>query len=146
MKLNIALQGKPVPQNRKYSFNFMTNYRLAGITSNKYLKNLNVGGRVSWQDRGAIGFMEGAADADGIVREYDANKPIYDSSHTFVDLFAGYDFRLWQNKIRARVQLNVRNAFESGRLQAFATNPDGSLTRFRIIDPREFVLSVSFDL
>lgn len=146
MRLNYALQGKPVPQNRKYKFNYMTNFRLSGITSHHIWKNVSVGGRVSWEDRGSIGFLGGEPDSDGIVRQYDANRPVWDSSHKYVDLFTGYDFRMWRDRVRARVQLNVRNVFEDGRLQAYEANPDGTPRRFRIIDPREFILSVNFDI
>jgi hypothetical protein len=57
-----------------------------------------------------------------------------------------YDLRFMQNRIRARVQLNVRNVFEDGRLQPIAVNPDGSPWAFRIIDPRQFILSCTFSL
>lgn len=146
MKLNYALEGKPVPQNRKYRANLMTNLRLSGLTKNKVLKNLNVGGRLSWEDKASIGFGPGAADADGVIRQYDANTVYYDKSRFYMDLFAGYDLRLAKDRVRCRIQLNVKNALESGRLQAFTVRPDGTPTRFRIIDPREYLLSVNFDL
>jgi hypothetical protein len=40
----------------------------------------------------------------------------------------------------------VRDAFEGGRLQAVGANPDGSIYAWRIVDPRRFILSASFDL
>jgi hypothetical protein len=146
MALTLALQGKSVPQGRRYTANYLTSYRLAGITDNRFLKNLTVGGRINWQDKGIVGYYEGAADADGIVRNYDATHPIWDDSHTYVDVFFGYDLRLFSNRVRTHLQLNVRNIQESGRLQAYGANPDGTLTRYRIIDPREYVLQVNFDL
>jgi hypothetical protein len=146
MALTMALQGKSVPQGRRYNVNYLTSYRLAGITGNRYLKNATVGGRVNWQDKGIVGYYEGAADADGIVRNYNPNRPIWDDSHFYVDVFFGYDLRLFNDRVRSHIQLNVRNIQESGRLQAYNANPDGTLTRYRIIDPREFVLQVSFDL
>jgi hypothetical protein len=48
--------------------------------------------------------------------------------------------------VRTRVQLNVKDAFESGRLQKVAVNPDGSAFAYRIINPRQFILSMAFDL
>jgi hypothetical protein len=48
--------------------------------------------------------------------------------------------------VTANIQLNVRNVTENGRLQAISARPDGVSTAFRIIDPRLFILSVSFDL
>lgn len=85
-------------------------------------------------------------DADGVIRSLNRQKPVHDPARTYVDLFASYSFRLNQNKIRARVQLNARNAFEGGRLQAVGVNPDGTPFNFRIIDPRQFILTTTFDL
>jgi hypothetical protein len=48
--------------------------------------------------------------------------------------------------VRARIQFNVKNVFEGGRLQAVAFNPDGQPYAFRIIDPRQFILQAKFDL
>jgi hypothetical protein len=59
---------------------------------------------------------------------------------------ASYRFRLFENKVRGSLQLNVRNLFEDGRLQAVGANPDGSIYAWRIIDPRRIILSASFDL
>jgi hypothetical protein len=44
------------------------------------------------------------------------------------------------------VQLNVKDVFEDGRLQPVGANPDGSTYAYRIIEPRRFILSASFDL
>jgi hypothetical protein len=48
--------------------------------------------------------------------------------------------------MRALIQLNVRNAFEDGRLQAVGVNPDGRPYIYRIIDPRQFILTTTFEL
>ena len=45
-----------------------------------------------------------------------------------------------------RLQLNVTNVLEDGRLQAVAVNPDGAPWAFRIVDPRQFILTATFDL
>ena len=54
--------------------------------------------------------------------------------------------RLFDEKTRCRLQLNVRNVFENGRLQPFVYNPDGTPWNYRIIDPRQFILTATFDL
>ena len=142
LKLAVANQNKPRSQVREWRFAAITNYT---FTEGR-LKNLSIGGGLRWEDQASIGFLGGAADPDGIVRTLDANKPVYDKRRTYYDLSAGYDLRFRQNKIRARVQLNIRNAFERGRLQAVAVNPDGQPYAYRIIDPRQFILSTTFDL
>jgi hypothetical protein len=40
----------------------------------------------------------------------------------------------------------VENVQEGGRLQAVAAYPDGTPNAYRIIDPRKFILSATFDL
>lgn len=146
LKLAVAVQGKPRTQTREWRVNFVTNYRLAGITEHRILKNLNVGGAVRWEDKASIGFYGAAPDADGIVRSLDPSKPVWDKARAYFDFLAGYDLRMFQNKVRARVQLNIRNAFEDGRLQRIAVNPDGGAWAYRIIDPRQFILSATFSL
>jgi hypothetical protein len=75
----------------------------------------------------------------------DRTRPIYDQARYTVDLSASYNLRLY-NKVRTRLQLNVRNVLEDGRLQPIAYNPDGQAWNYRIIDPRQFILSATFDL
>ena len=80
------------------------------------------------------------------MRSLDRNKPYWDKSRYYIDLLARYNFRFFGDKVRARLQLNVRNIFEDGRLQAVGINPDGSPYAFRIVDPRQFILQATFDL
>jgi hypothetical protein len=44
-----------------------------------------------------------------------------------------------------KVQLNVNNVFEDGKLVPIAVNFDGLPWAYRIIDSRQFVLTTSFD-
>ena len=87
-----------------------------------------------------------APDPDGVVRTLDRDRPVFDSSRFYLDLNVGYGLRLFSDRIRTRLQLNVRNALEGGRLQAVAVNPDGAPFAYRIVDPRQFILSVSLEL
>ena len=80
------------------------------------------------------------------MRTLDRNRPVFDDSRFYVDLSAGYGLRLFSDKVRTRLQLNVRNALEGGRLQAVAVNPDGAPFAYRIVDPRQFILTATFDL
>jgi hypothetical protein len=139
-----ANAGKPRQQTREWSFSGTTNFRLSGITENKWLKQLSVGGTVSWMDKAAVGYY-GITDSDGVIRSYDRTRPIYDKARYTVDLLASYNLRLL-NKVRTRLQLNVRNVLEDGRLQPIAYNPDGQAWNYRIIDPRQFILTATFDL
>jgi hypothetical protein len=142
LKLAIANQGKPRSQVREWRFNSLVNYTF----SEGRLKDLSLGGALRWEDQAAIGFRGAAPDADGVVRTLDRNRPVFDAARTYVDLSAGYALRLFAGKVRTRLQLNVRNAFEGGRLQPVAVNPDGVPFAYRIIDPRQFILTATFDL
>ena len=142
LKLAIANQGKPRSQVREWRFNGLTKYT---FTQGR-LKGLDIGGAVRWEDRAAIGFLGAAPESDGVVRTLDPDKPVYDKSRYYFDFLANYNFRIFNDRVRGRVQLNVRNIFENGRLQPVAVNPDGRPFAYRIIDPRQFILSTSFDL
>lgn len=146
MKLAIATQGKIRSQYREWSSSMLTNYKLRGITSNRWLKNLDIGGAVRWEGKAIIGYRGAAPDPDGVIRELDAAKPVYDSARYYVDFMAGYNLRFYRDKVQCRLQFNVSNVFEDGRLQAVAVNPDGTPWAFRIIDPREFIFQASFKL
>ncbi|MBC8002389.1 MAG: TonB-dependent receptor plug domain-containing protein [Opitutaceae bacterium] len=145
LNLYQALEGKSKPQVRQYRANFSTNLRLSGITEQRILKRFNVGGAFRWEDKGAIGFYS-VQQPPVIATTLDGTRPIYDQSRYYVDAFMGYRTPFLSNKVTATVQLNVRNVTESGRLQAISARPDGVATAFRIVDPRLFILSVTFDL
>jgi outer membrane receptor protein involved in Fe transport len=145
--LGIAQQtvGKSLPQIRKYHANLNTNFYLRGITENKWLRNLNVGGAVRWEDKGSIGYY-GVQQLPAIITDLDKNNPIWSKSHVYVDLLAAYRTKIFSNKVGLTVQLNVKNVQEGGRLQAVSAFPDGTPNAYRIVDPRQFILSATFDL
>ena len=146
LKQASANAGKPRPQTREWRAAFTTDYRFAGHFSDSWMRDLSVGGSIRWEDQAAVGYYGAAPIFNGAVVEYDPNRPIYDDARTYVDLKVGYNLRLFDDRVRCRLQLNVRNAFESGRLQPFVYNPDGTAWNYRIIDPRQFILSATFDL
>lgn len=138
----VANAGKPRSQVRRWRANALTNYDF----TDGLLRNWNIGGAVRWESKAAIGFRGRAPDASGIIFELDPNQPIYDKSRAHFDFNVGYRFKFAGDRVRGRVQLNIRDAFEGGRLQAVAANPDGSPYAFRIIDPRQFILTTTFEL
>ena len=146
--------GRPRPQIREYSAKFNTRYNLSGISENRILKNMTVGGSLRWASKGAIGFygkgytpgMDLTLAANRIL-QLDPTRPIYSSDEANVDVFVTYRTKLFSDKIRANFQLNVRNVQEDGgRLQKTAAFFDGKASTYRIVDPRQFILTASFDL
>ena len=141
----LASQGKSRPQVRKYRVNAATSYQLAGLTEQKYLKRVTVGGAARWEDKGAIGYY-GVQSLPAIVTDLDPNRPIWDKSHLYLDAFASYRTRLFRDKIGATFQFNVRNLTEGGRLQPISAYPNGRPAAFRIVDPRLFIFTATFEL
>ena len=111
---------------------------------------MTVGGALRWESKASIGFLAGPAETSGpyqgAVLFLDNDKPVWDKARAYLDLSASYRFKLFSDKVRTRAALNVRNVTEGGRLQPIAVNPDGTPYAYRIIDPRQFILSVSFEL
>lgn len=148
LRIDRATRGTARPQIREWRFNLATSYRLAGITDHRTLRNFSVGGGVRWESKGAIGYygipLNGSLEA---AEDLDPSRPIWDKSHAYFDAFVSYQMRLFNDKVRARFQLNVRNIQEShARLQAVGAYPNGEAHTFRIVDPRSFVLTATFDL
>jgi hypothetical protein len=140
------LEGRPRPQLSKYTAKFSTRYRLSGITEHRILNNMTVGGSMRWSDKKAIGFL-GVQSLPATITALDANKPVYTPAETYIDLFVAYRTRLFGDRVRANFQLNARNVGEKGGgLLPIQVFPDGSPLAYRIIDPRQFILSASFEL
>jgi len=140
-----ATEGKSRPQIRRYNFRLSTRLNLAGVTEQRLLRKFTIGGGVRWEDRGAIGYF-GLEQLPAVITTLDANRPIYDSSHLYVDPWVRYSTRLFANKVGFALQLNVVNIGEGGRLQPISAWPDGTPNAYRIVDPRKFVLTATFDL
>ncbi len=115
---------------------------------------MSVGGSLRWSSKGAIGFYglgydpaKNLALPENKILQLDPNRPIYAPSEVDVDLFISYRTKLFRDKIRATFQLNVKNVEEDGGgLQAVSAFLDGSAAAYRIVDPRQFTLSASFEL
>lgn len=149
-----ALIGRPRPQVRKYSAKFDTKFSLAGITDHRIWKDISIGGSLRYASRSSIGFYGLGYDPSkdltlpaNKILQLDSTRPIYSPSETYIDLFVAYRMKLYRDKIRANFQLNVKNVTENGGgLQATSAFLDGTPSTYRIVDPRQFVLSASFEL
>lgn len=145
LKILLQQQGKSNPQMRKYRAKFATNFRLEGITQQRWLRNFNVGGALRWESKGGIGYY-GVQQLPASITDLDPNRPIYDKAHLYADAFVGYRTKLFAKKVGTTIQLNVRNVGENGRLQPVGAYPDGTPLAYRIIDPALYILQVKFDL
>ncbi len=136
----VANDGKSRAQVREWRWNLLTNY---DFTEGR-LKGWSVGGAIRWEDQAAIGFL-GKAPENGVILELDPSKPVFDKDRYYFDFNVGYRFKITSKRFGVRTQLNVRNAFEDGRLQGVAVNPLGQTTAFRIIDPRLIILTTTLE-
>lgn len=138
------LEGKATPEQREWRWNAITNY---AFTQGR-LKGFGVGGAARWESEAAIGYLGSAPDPDGMIRSLDVNRPVFDDTKMHFDFWLSYTFRglPWiGDKVRTKVQLNVRDALENGGLEPIAVNPDGRPTAFRIVEPRQWYLTATLD-
>jgi hypothetical protein len=147
-RLARANVGKPRTQIKKWSWALIANYT---IPEGRF-KNVKVGTSIRWQDKSTIGFLGAApeplspTDPTPVIRNLDPDKPVYDPARASYDFLAAYQFRMFRGKVRANVQLNVRDAFAHKGLRAIGVNPDGQPYNFRILAGPQWILSSTFDL
>ncbi|PTX92466.1 TonB-dependent receptor plug domain-containing protein [Opitutus sp. ER46] len=143
--LNRDLNGQSSPGQRKYRWSYLTNYT---FDSGK-LKGWGVGGAERWEDKSIIGYYGKASGAiaatPNLLDISDTTRPIYDDAQFYTDLWVSYRTKIFNDRVRMKVQLNVSNVFESGELRVVRVNLDGSPYGYRIIDPRQFNLTASFE-
>lgn len=132
-------EGRAALNQRKYRATFLTNYEF----TEGALEGWSGGGALRWEDKAIAGYY-GVVDPDGIMRRPDVDRPIYVDAETEADLWVAYRTRIFDDRIGLRLQLNVRNVFESGGLTPVYFNLDGSAAAFRIKDPRSFMLTATF--
>ena len=135
-----ALSGTVTPEIRKWRANLVTRYDFRS----GWLKGVNIGGAVRWQDRIAIGYPL-IKNSDGIAVA-DVQHPYWGPKETAVDVSLGYRRKLTfaGQSIGWSVSLNVRNLNAKDELIPIAANADGSYGNFRIPPDRTWTLTNSF--
>lgn len=146
LALDRDLQGQSVMGQRKYRWSFLTTYSF----TEGALRGFSVGGSQRWEDKAVIGYYGKASgvnfyNGQPVMDMSDVTRPIYDDAQFYTDIWVAYRRPLFNNKVGMKLQLNVMNVFEGGELRPVAVNYDGSPYSFRIIDPRQFILTASFD-
>lgn len=134
-KLALALNNTTVAELRPWRFNFTANYAI----QSGFLKGLYTGVGYRWQDRQVVGFALNSTN-DG----YDVNQRYYGPCEEAWDMWMGREFKL-SEKLRWRVQINVRNLFASKDLIPVTVQPDGSAGTYRIPEPRVISFTNTFE-
>ncbi len=137
-----ALVGSAQPELRKYRFNAVTNYRF----DEGFLRGVNFGGAVRWEDRPHLGFgiHETEITPGQKIWISDVQRPLWGEPETHFDLWVGYQRKL-TDKINWSVQVNVRNVGESTELIPVTKQPNGDIAQARIQQGQTIELSTRFE-
>lgn len=137
------LEGQAAPGQRKNRWSYLTNYKF----DDGALRGWSVGGSIRWEDEAVIGYYGKPNTAAGTtaLTLSDTTRPIYDEAKSYTDVWVSYTRNVFKDRVRMKVQLNVANVFENGGLQVVGVNYDASPSAYRIVDPRQFILSTKFD-
>jgi outer membrane receptor protein involved in Fe transport len=145
LDVQLAQQNHVQPDLSKYHFNFLTNYVFVAGP----LKNFGLGTALRYETPAAIGYYGGAPDPNalGAIDSLQPFNPINGKEVVHQDAWVSCAMHLpfLDSRIRTKVQVNVRDLWSNGYLQTVAVNPDGSPQTYRIIAPRQWFLSTTFD-
>ncbi|MFT3829099.1 MAG: TonB-dependent receptor [Opitutaceae bacterium] len=146
LMLDRDLEGQSVQGQRKYRASFLTTYTF----DQGRLKGFSIGGNERWESKAVIGYYGKASGVNlyngvAVLDMADISRPIYDKEHYYTDMWISYRRAIFKGKIQMKIQLNVNNVFENGGLRPVAVNYDGTPYSFRIVDPRQYVLTTTFD-
>ncbi|HWA25762.1 MAG TPA: TonB-dependent receptor plug domain-containing protein [Lacunisphaera sp.] len=126
--------GFQVPELRPWSYSVISNYNF----KEGRLKSFNLGGAWRWQDKQILGY--GLKDNKSGL---DVTKPLFGETEKHLDLWVGYDRKI-NDKIKWRVQLNLRNVGEAEGLTPISANPDGTIAVQRITEGMGWSLTNTF--
>lgn len=139
-----AQEGNATPEMREWRFNITNRY---SFTEGR-LKGVFVGGSYRYEGKQIIGYglteVTPAFGANAAIGVLDPNKPFYGPKEDAIDLFAGYNRKIWHD-INWRIQVNVRDTFGKAHLIPVNTNPDGSIASYRIDSGRTWEISSRFE-
>lgn len=115
------------------SANLRTNYTF----SEGVLKGFSVGGGGRWRDKRVIGYTS----SDPATREL-----IYGSDNLYWDLNLGYRRKIgvFGKGLDWSLQLNVNNLFDNDAIDITSAFDDGAPRQYRLVTPREFILTSTF--
>ncbi|MDP0502004.1 MAG: TonB-dependent receptor plug domain-containing protein [Verrucomicrobiota bacterium JB022] len=131
------LDGKPTPQYPEWRASILATYRF----TEGPLQGFMIGGSARWEDKKVVGWAGELVNGE---LKYDVNRPFHQDADITFDMWAAYRFNIGED-LRMKVQLNVRDVFESGGLEAIRYNPNGSVSTYRIVSPRTYYISTSLE-
>jgi len=138
-----AREGQNVSELREWRWNAITNYSFA---RGSRLRGWNVGGAVRWQDKIGIGYPIIDTVVEGRTLEVpDLARPYMGPSDLKYDAWVGYARKLWRDKVRWSIQLNVRDVLNKDELVPVMAQPDGTIAAWIAPQGRLFTLRSTFE-
>jgi outer membrane receptor protein involved in Fe transport len=140
---DMATEGMPSPEQRKWRANFVTSYTFGrGPILPDRLKGWSIGAGVRWQSRFAIGFPSGGL-PNG-VPVFDVAHPWYAPADLNVDGFVSYSRKIWNERIDWKLQLNATNLYQQHDLIPIQAQPWGQVASMRLAPERRWYLTNTF--
>ncbi len=136
----VAGEGQRAPDLPQWNANIVTTYTIDRGT----LKGVILGGAFRDEGTRILGYHYNSTINNGLGG-LDVSQPWYGPTDQHVDLWLGYQRRVFANKINWRIQLNLTNVGQSTKLVPAQYEPDGSLALARIQNGMEWKLSNTFD-
>ncbi|MEO5961541.1 MAG: TonB-dependent receptor plug domain-containing protein [Opitutaceae bacterium] len=134
----LAQRGTQAPEIAEWRFNTVSSYN---FTTGR-LKGVGIGGAYRYESPKILGY------GIKLVRpgEYatDVSAPLKGKSDDHFDLWASYS-RKFSDKVKWRIQLNLRNAFEDTRLVPVTINPDNTVGFSRIQQGMTWTVTNAFE-
>lgn len=137
-----SVDGQPSTQLRKWHGNILTNYTF----TDGVLKGFNVGGAARYMDKSVIGnpVITEVINGTTTIVGLDLANPYYAGSYIGVDAWIGYKRKVFKDKVLS-FQLNIRDLEEDGHYRPIVANSDGVHSVYRIVQPRTFYLTTTFE-
>ena len=140
---SLAREGQLVGELREWRWNLATNYRFEEDSS---LGGWNVGGAFRWEDSKAVGYPITNQQVDGQTLALpDLTRPYTDQSIERLDLWVGYNTKIFNDKVDWRLQLNLQNALGDGDIITTVVQPNGSPRSVMWREGRTFRLRSTFE-
>ncbi len=145
--VDLAALNTTVPEETEYTLNYLTHYTfLSGM-----LKGAGVGGALRWMSPTIVGYYGNTAasalNSSGQVAGANVTQPIYQQAQLHADAWLNYSFKLpWEDgKVRCTVQLNCSDLTSNGYILPIQYNLDGTPDTWRIVPPRQWSLTTTFN-
>lgn len=138
----LATEGSASAEQRKWRANLVTSYSFdrSGWVGGK-LKGFSIGCAIRWQDKVGIGYPT-TRRSDGSV-DIDLKNPYYAPDEWNVDAFASYERKLFRDRVRWKIQLNVRNLIGDDSPIAIGVQPWGQISTVRLAPERRWYVTQS---